>query len=169
MELIRYNQMVEILGQVALFSDIKNNPEALDMLAKMMQRKNYAKGAKLIEQDSAGDEFFVLVSGSVSVSKKTPEGDAYKVVVLHHSQYPSFGEGGLMEGEVRSASILSETDCECLVLSRTKFDEFCRTAPQYALPVFKKISQALMMRLNQTSNDLMLLHKALMDEIRSND
>ena len=86
---------------------------------------------------------------------------------MDHKSHPAFGEGGLMDGEVRSATIVCESPVDCLVLTKSDFDAFCARSPQYALPIFRKIAKSLMARLNQTSNDLMLLHKALMDEIRN--
>lgn len=156
-----------VLKAVSIFADIKDNEEALSLLTGMMKNQKFPAGHTLIEQGTNGDEFYVLCDGNVSIFKKTPEEDRYKVVVLSHQSHPSFGEGGLMEGEIRSATIICDTPVECLVLARKDFESFCRQSPQFALPVLKKIAQSLMGRLNQTSNDLMLLHKALMDEIRN--
>ena len=167
MEVIKQeDNKIEALKKVSIFSDIKDNPAAMGIVVHMMEMKNYSAGSLLTVQGKEGSEFFVLINGTVSISKNTPEGDSYKVVVLKHDNYPSFGEGGLMDGEVRSATINCDTPVECMVLSKVKFNEFCDKNPQFALPVFRKIAQGLMLRLNQTSNDLMLLHKALMDEIR---
>lgn len=161
--------MVNTLKNVTLFSDFQNNPEALLSISKLMTRASFKRGQELIKQGDKGSEFFVLTKGKVAISKITPEGDSYKVLVLDHLQHPAFGEGGLMGSEVRSATITCETDVECLVLSRDGFDKICQTSPQIAVPIFKKIAHSLMIRLNQTSNDLMMLHKALMDEIRAHD
>lgn len=158
---------LEILKKVSIFADVKADAQAMSIISAMMTKRSFAAGQTLIEQGSAGEEFYVLMEGTVSISKQTAEGDSYKVVVLTHQNHPSFGEGGLMEGEVRSASIKCDSAVQCLVLSKQRFDDFCKQYPQYALPVFKKIAQGLMARLNQTSHDLMLLHKALMNEIRN--
>lgn len=166
-ETVSVNRSQEILRNVNLFADVKDNPEAMALITGMMKAKSFPAGHVLIEQGTSGNEFFVLVRGTVSVSKKTAEGDGYKVVVLDHQNHPAFGEGGLMDDEVRSATILCETPVDCLALAKADFDLFCSRAPQFALPIFQKIAKSLMARLNQTSNDLMLLHKALMDEIRS--
>lgn len=166
MQALEHNEALEILRKVNIFSGIQGNDEAMLSVTSMMAKKSYASGTVLIEQGKSGDEFFVLMKGAVSVYRKNPEGDPYKVAILQHANHPAFGEGGLMEGEVRSATIVCDGPVDCLVLSRRHFDDFCTKSPQYALPVFRKIAQGMMARLNQTSNDLILLHKALMDEIR---
>jgi CRP-like cAMP-binding protein len=161
------NATDSVLHDVSLFQDIRHLPEALLSLQKIMKSHKYAKGKVLISQGDAGHEFFVLLKGQVSIEKLTPEGDRYKVAVLRGEQHAAFGEGGLIEGEARSATVTCDTDVECLVLSCQEFDQFSLTQPHFALPVLKRIALILMNRLNQTSNDLMLLHKALMSEIRS--
>lgn len=159
--------MFEIISNVAIFSDLKSDQKALALLENCMKKKSFNVGSILTKQGSVEDEFYVLVSGQVVVSKKTPDGDSYNVTILNGQSYPSIGEGGLIEGEVRSATVECQTDVQCLVLTRSDFNDFCNLYPQYALPILKKIAQMLIGRLNQTSTDLMLLHKALMDEIRS--
>lgn len=159
-------EKVDILSKVALFSTIQSDQTALELLAKIMNVKTYPNGHTLIEEGTVGDDFFVLIEGQVSIFKNTPEGDSYKVVILNHQSHPSFGEGGLIEAEPRSATVKCDTEVKCLVLKRIDFEDFCGKNPKNALPIVKKISVALMKRLKQTSNDLMLLHKALMHEIR---
>lgn len=155
------------LKKVTLFSDLSGNHQALRELSNIMHPQFYKKGSILIEQGQSGDEFFVLIRGDVSVSKKTPDGDEYKVALLGSENSPAFGEGGLMEGEVRSATILCESDATCLVLNKKDFDLFSQNKPEWALPIVKRIAKSIMTRLNQTSQDLILLHQALMKEIRS--
>ncbi len=167
METLKVEQSSDILKNVSLFSDIKDSEEALGVISKIMKSQSYPKGHTLVEQGTEGHDFFVLVSGTVSILKTTPEGDAYRVAVLKHVHRPSFGEGGLMAGEVRSATIKCDTDVVCLALTQSDFNNFCEKYPQFALPIFRRIAQGLMKRLNQTSEDLMMLHKALMEEIRN--
>lgn len=160
-------QAGQVLRDVSLFQDIKHLPEALIGFERIMKPMKFAKGHTLIKQGDAGHEFFVLTNGQVSIEKVTAEGDRYKVAVLTGEHHAAFGEGGLIEGEARSATVSCDTDVECLVLHRDEFNHFAVSQPHFAMPVLKRIALILMSRLNQTSNDLMLLHKALMSEIRS--
>jgi len=158
--------IVEVLRKVSLLAGLKENTAALEALSKLMTMTDFPAGATLIEEGQLGDHFFVLLQGQVSVYKRTPDGDSYKVAILKSEMTPALGEGGLIEAEPRSATVKTDVACMCLVLTRESFAHFCDNHPDWALPVLKKISVALMGRLRQTSNDLMLLHKALMNEIR---
>lgn len=156
----------EIILKVPLLSKLAESPKALQALAEKMQIKNFAAGYKLIQESELGNEFFVLIQGQVSIYKKTPDGDEYKVIILKSDKVPAFGEGGLVEAEPRSATVTCDVACVCLVLSRDSFESFCDQYPMEAVPILRQIARLLMGRLRQTSHDLMLLHKALMTEIR---
>jgi CRP-like cAMP-binding protein len=160
------NEKMEILRRVPLLAAVKDNVQALSHLAEAMEFRRYSAGHVMIQEGELGEEFYVLISGQVSVHKKTPDGDSYKVVILKAEMTPALGEGGLIEAEPRSATVICDQPCECLVLTRAAFLKFCDTYPGEAVPILKKIVLVLMTRLRQTSNDLMLLHKALMHEIR---
>lgn len=168
MEKLGLDQTIEILSKVSLFREVKDNQSGLRLIAERMELRAYQPKDVLTKQGEAGDEFYVLVKGTASVYKKTPEGDPYKVFVLEDKKSPAFGEGGLINEEARSATITCDTNVVCLILTREKFNEICSSNPEVALPILKEVAHALMHRLHQTTNDLMLLHKALMNEIRSN-
>ncbi len=156
----------EVLSKVPLFSGLKENWEAFGILEKMMTVKDVPSGEMIIREGDTGDEFYILIQGQVSISKKTPDGDSYKVVILKSDIHPGMGEAGLIDKDTRTATIACDVHCQFLVLTRDQFADFCLKYPEYATPILQKISVMLMGRLKQTSNDLMLLHKALMGEIR---
>lgn len=156
----------QILAKVPLLKSLKDNPKAISHLAALMKVETFPRGHRLIIEGELGDQFFVLIEGEVSVFKNTPDGDSYKVVILKAAMTPGIGEGGMIEAEPRSATVVCDTECKCLVLNREGFANFCSAFPSEAVPVLKSIAITLMGRLRQTSHDLMLLHKALMHEIR---
>ncbi len=155
-----------ILKEVKLFEGLKKNQEALSQFSESMHLKKFSKSHTLIKEGELGDEFFILIRGEVSVHKKTPEGDVFKVAIMTSDQHASFGEGGLVEAEPRSATVQCDTECECLVMNRSEFDVFAKKYPQWATPIYKSLFQGLMARLKKMNTDLMLLHKALTTEIR---
>jgi CRP-like cAMP-binding protein len=155
-----------LLGKVPLLKGLSQNKSALEALSGLMILKTFPSGHTLLTEGQMGDEFFVMTKGTVSVYKKTPEGEMYKVVILKASFHPALGEGGLIESEPRSATVICDEPCEFLVLTRDSFSKFSSTHPEWALPILKEIAVQLMTRIRQTSRDVMLLHKALMNEIR---
>lgn len=166
MTTVETNDPIHSLSKVPLFSSLHTIPDALKALASIMKIQKFSAGSTLLTEDELGDQFFVLIEGQVSVYKKTPEGDSYKVAILKSENTPALGEGGLIEAEPRTATIKCDSNCTCLVLTRDQFLIFSEKYPEWSVPILKKIAIQLMGRLKQTNNDLMLLHKALMNEIR---
>ena len=88
------------------------------------------------------------------------------VANLEGAARPSFGEGALIDTEARTATICAETTVVCLVLMRSNFEKFSAEHPHWAIPIYHRIAGAVLTRLRKTNNDLMLLYKALVAEIR---
>jgi CRP-like cAMP-binding protein len=156
----------KILARFNIFEDFKNNPEVLSKFAKILKVKTFAPGAIIILEGETGSELFILHTGKVGVFKKTPSGDEYKVADLSDHMNVIFGEGAIIDIDTRSATIKSLSACECFVMDREDFDKFSKDYPQWALPVFKKISKAVMGRLRKTSQDFTLVYNALVAEIK---
>jgi CRP/FNR family cyclic AMP-dependent transcriptional regulator len=155
-----------VLRDVAILSDIRHSDEALNKLSGIMTERLYPAGAAVIEEGTEGTELFILLEGQVSVYKRTPGGDEYKVAIFDSSKNMVFGESGLIESEQRSASIRADVECRCLVLGRAAFEQFGQDCPQWALPIFRRIAIGILGRLRKTNNDMLLLYNALVDEIR---
>ena len=154
------------LQAVTLFTELRDIPGALEELSRVMQMKVYKPESPILVEGQTGAEMFFLVEGEASVYKSTAEGDQYRVAILHGSQGVFFGESGLLDSDARSATITADTECHCLVLDRAAFDSFCRSNPQWGMPVVLRIARAVMGRLRKTNNDLMLVYNALVTEIR---
>lgn len=154
------------IREVILFTDLKDDLPALSHLSEIMRHQVYKPGETILREGEAGSEMYILIRGEASVFKATAEGELYKVVILTSKQHAFFGEGGLLDNDPRSATIQADSVCECLILSRTAFNAFGESHPQWAFPVLLRIARAVMARLRKSNNDLMLLYNALVSEIR---
>jgi CRP-like cAMP-binding protein len=154
----------EILSKVSLFTELKDIPQAAEVLFMLMSVRTYKAGEIIFNEGDSGSDFFILADGSAGVFKKTQDGDMYKVVILHGHMGTFFGEGALLEADTRSATLQAETACRCLVLAKNDFEQFCQQYPQWALPIIKRVAKAVMIRLKNMNHDLSLLYKALVDE-----
>lgn len=154
------------LQKVSLLEDIRDDLQALEELGRRVSSKAFQPGDSIIREGDQGSELYILTEGDASVYKTTPEGDRYKVALLKGSFHAFFGEGGLLDSEPRNATIVAESPVTRLVLDKDHFDEFCRTCPQWALPISLRIARVVLKRLSKTNTDLMLLYNALVAEIR---
>lgn len=158
------NDGEEILSKVVLFTELRQNPAAFSELFGLMRELHFKAGDTIIQEGDQGDEFFILSDGTVSVYKKTQDGDMYKVAILHGHLGIFFGEGALLEADTRTATIRADTECRCFALNAEVFEQFCTAHPDWAFPILKRVAQAIMNRLKNMNRDLSLLYKALVDE-----
>jgi CRP-like cAMP-binding protein len=113
----------EILGRVKIFADL--DPKDLKKLAKDAHEVSFAAGTHLTDDDRFGITFFVVAEGSVQIS-------VHGTAVRKLGPGSYFGEMALIDREVRSATVIAETDVKCLVFSRSAFRPFAYAHPEVA-------------------------------------
>ncbi len=154
------------LHDVRLFSDVKHVPDAIAHIASLMTAKSYAPGIAIINESQEGHEAYFLRSGHVNVYKSVGGTERFPVATLSAKDHPFFGEAALLQADKRSATIICESACECLVLDKARFDQFCREKPEWALPVVLRIARVVLDRLDKTNADMILLYRALVNEVK---
>lgn len=154
------------LHGVRLFSDVKDEVGALDFIAKLMRPEHYPRDTTILVEGEEGHEAYFLRSGTVKVFKSIANHDRFPVARLSSDDHPFFGEAALVQADRRSATIVCETDCECLLLRKDAFDRLCGERPAWALPVVLRIARVLLSRLHKTNDDMILLYRALLHEVK---
>lgn len=160
------SKILERLHGVMLFSDIKDQRGALEALVSIMGSRRIPAGKDILTEGTNGTEMFILLEGRASVYKSTPQGDEYKVAIFEGEKCVAFGESGLIDADARSATIRADVECHCIILERGAFEKYSTQYPQWALPIYRRIAQAVMTRMKKTNNDMLLLYNALVAEIR---
>lgn len=161
----KYSRAEYLRGNI-LFSDFSTETEALEAVADIMTERSFKPQQEITSEGETGSEMFFFVEGTASIYKTTSEGERYKVAVLQGAQHCFFGEGAILDNEARSATIIADVACTCLVLEREKFWQFSKRHPDWAFPILVRITREIMTRLRKTNSDLTLLYNALVAEIR---
>jgi CRP-like cAMP-binding protein len=94
--------------------------ETLAKLAKQMTREDVPAGAAVVQEGEAGDRFYVLLSGLMTVS----QADLGPRSVLRPGAY--FGEVALAMNIPRTASVRALTPATVASCDKATFDEFLR-------------------------------------------
>ncbi len=112
------------LGRVPLF--VACTYEELADLADQVQAERFAAGEVIIRQGEAGDKFYVVERGKVSVWQADVDGMDLvgKVGELGPGQY--FGEMALISNAPRNATVRADTPVIVLSLDRVNFDRLVR-------------------------------------------
>jgi CRP-like cAMP-binding protein len=95
-------------------------------------------GKVLVEEGRIGQEFFIIVDGTAKVTR-----NGRKVATLGPGSH--FGELALLDRRPRSASVISETGMDMLVMSQRQFNGLLESVPTIA----RKMLSALATRLRE--------------------
>ena len=108
------------LSKIWLFSN--SSGKDLRTIRKALEEVTVPAGRLLTEQGTIGREFFLIVVGQASVRRNNR-----KVATLGPGQY--FGELALLDRRPRSASVISDTEMDLLVLEQRQFNAVLDEVP----------------------------------------
>ena len=111
--------------------------------------KKFRDGEYIVHQGDAADCMYVIDAGVVEVIGRT-EGREVSLALLGAGEF--FGEMGLLEGGVRSASVRAVGEAEVGTLDRTRFLARIQEDPSLAYQILHRMSERgreLTMRLHE--------------------
>ena len=113
----------ETLGRMEMFKGL-SKPQQM-VLVDSLTEERYAKDEHIIEQDEKGDAFFIIVSGSVRLTRRDPAAtDAF--ILIKDKLLPGayFGEMALLQPEGRRMATVTANEATVVMsLDREKFQE----------------------------------------------
>jgi len=111
-----------LVRRIPLFADF--TPSQMRQLIMKMRVETVPEGRRVITQGEPGDEFYVLLEGTVGVRIRAADGAETQVATLGRGEF--FGEIALLEDVPRTAHVDTLTKCELLVLVRSDFEALVR-------------------------------------------
>ena len=127
------------LRYVTIFKDLSDSD--LKRIASKMVSRDYEKGQMILLEESTGETFFIMTSGTVKVTRLSDDGREVILALLGESDF--FGEMSLLDGEGRSANIVANEDAEVMTLSRRDFLECLETYPKIAISLLEELAVRL--------------------------
>jgi len=116
----------ERLKAIPIFSEVDN--EILERLAaERLAPESVAAGRAVCNEGDPGDKFFIVVRGSVTVTKRQPDGTTLQLAVLEDGDH--FGEVALLKNEPRTATVTATVATTLLTLQRSHFNSLLEQAP----------------------------------------
>ncbi len=104
-----------LLDTIDLFSPL--SPDERQQIAAALTERVYGNGEVIVEQGSAGSQFFIIVDGQVDVSVMQGE---RRTSVATLAKSDVFGEMSFLTGEKTNATITANRDCTVLALCHTE-------------------------------------------------
>ena len=151
----------------SIFSGL-DEKELADVLS-ITAEKNFAKGDIIMQEGEKEDSLYLIVNGEVDVSKSLTmkfEDDDFREtekVLTHYGSDDNIilGEMALIKQDSRSASVLARTDCTLLEIKRDVFIKLVEGRSELGVKILFKLSELLIDRLKQSSQDITRLTTAL--------
>jgi CRP-like cAMP-binding protein len=131
---LRKDAKLELLSNVPLFSECSK--KELREIALIADELDLPSGTVLIREGERGREFFVLVDGSLSVSKK-----GRRVNTLDGGTW--VGEMALLSDSPRNATVTATSPVHVLVITDRSFQALVKRSPSIALKVLASVSERL--------------------------
>lgn len=123
-------EVEETLRRVPLFSGVK--PKDLKKLGRRMTERSFGEGDVITREGESGLGFFVIEDGNATVSLKGE-------IVRTLGPGDHFGEIALIDGGMRSATIVAGTDLRCRGMSAWEFKPFVEEHPEVAWALLESL------------------------------
>lgn len=153
------------LKQIPLFKQVKDNDKIMDQIVTALKPVHFKAGHNIIEEGTAGEEMFILLKGEIEIAKFTMEKERFTVAKLKDSMNIFFGELALVDNDKRSATVTALTECELLILSRSKFHELGEQNAELGFHLTLEIASILSGRLRKANEDSIILFETLVNEL----
>lgn len=142
--------IVRYLIQVPLFDGV-TAPE-LALAVNLMNIFNISAGETLFREGDSGDFMCFIVDGVLNVLRKNHRKKEVYIASLHQGR--CLGEFALIDESPRSATVIAQTDCVLVSLTRSDFELLLEKYPNIGIAILKGIARLLSLDLRQTSQQL---------------
>lgn len=112
-EVLDHNLNMRVLENIKLFSNLTERERS--KVSRSFEFETFPAGTTIIREGDRGRKFYILKDGTAQVMIGGEE-----VGQLESGNY--FGEMALLDDEVRKASVIATSPCECFVLDRPTFN-----------------------------------------------
>ncbi|MFH1438837.1 MAG: Stp1/IreP family PP2C-type Ser/Thr phosphatase [Pseudomonadota bacterium] len=136
---------LDTLSNIPMFRYLQYN-ELLKVFARMTHMA-MPENVKIIEEGTAGDEMYVIITGEVKVHSKDST-----IATLKPGDH--FGEMTLIDKSPRSASVTTAAPSTLLKINRKNFFSLIQREADTAKKILWNFLQVLIFRLRQTNLDL---------------
>ena len=124
--------LADLFQQIPLFAGCTKKD--LRLVLSHAERVNVRPGQVLISEGQTGREFFMVLDGTATVSRR-----GRKVTTLGPGQ--SFGELALLDPAPRNATVTASTDMELVVLGQREFAKIVDATPGFARSLLSGMAQ----------------------------
>ena len=156
-----------ILKSLPILRDL--DEEELAKFMTITRRVQFPQGKIIVKEGEPGDTMYIIAEGTVEISKnlvmkigREEFQDRDKILTkLSAEDHAVFGEVALFEQGKRTATVVAQTDCTLLEITRQDFHRLGEEYPRIGYEITRNITQLLCSRLRKADEDMLKLTTAL--------
>jgi CRP-like cAMP-binding protein len=130
---------VGFLKYIPLFSELSDDD--LREIVKLAVRQVYKKDNMILIEEEIGSTMFIILDGRVKISRISDDGREVILSILSEGDF--FGEMSILDGQNRSANVVTLDDSRIMVIRREDFLQMLHDYPQIAINLLKELAQRL--------------------------
>jgi CRP/FNR family transcriptional regulator, cyclic AMP receptor protein len=130
---------VSVLKYIPLFSELSEKD--LKEIIKLAVRQVYKKDNMILIEEEIGSTMFIILEGRVKISRISEEGREVILSILSEGDF--FGEMSILDGQNRSANVVTLDDSKIMVIRREDFLQMLHDYPQIAINLLKELAHRL--------------------------
>jgi CRP/FNR family transcriptional regulator, cyclic AMP receptor protein len=124
-------ELEQQLASVPLLAGLE--PKVRRRLAEVGKRRTYPPGEAIVREGTTGTALYIILSGTARVEK----GDGERLAELSAGDF--FGELALIEEHPRTASVIAESETDCLLFPSWEFMALLDEHPEVAIPIMRAL------------------------------
>lgn len=149
-DMISLNLKSRVLRQSVFFNGLRNFEIKKAILTGDILQ--FSKGKVLVEQGQEGSDMYVILQGTVTITRKENDGSVHTIGRMGPGDL--FGEIALLTDYQRTASVTSCEFVKVLVIKWDSISQLGRYHPRISMKLFRNLSSVIGKRLaNQSIND----------------
>jgi CRP-like cAMP-binding protein len=137
---------LDLIRRVHLFAML--TPEQAQSLAGAVEKRRFKRGECVVEQGKISHALYVILTGRARVLMSDYQGREVILATLRSGD--CVGEMSLIDDEPHSATVITETQCDVLILGR---DDFSRCLRENA-SISEAVMRGLVQRLRQADQKI---------------
>jgi CRP-like cAMP-binding protein len=130
---------VGFLKYIPLFSELSEDD--LREILKLAMRQVYKKDNMVLIEEEIGSTMFIIIDGRVKISRISDDGREVILSILSEGDF--FGEMSILDGQNRSANVVTLDDSKIMIIRREDFLQMLHDYPQIAINLLKELAGRL--------------------------
>ena len=130
---------INSFNHIPLFQNLK--PEQLEHLNGLAHTFTYPKNSIIINQGAQTQSLYIVLDGRLKVLASDEEGRQTLLAFLNEGDF--FGELSLLDGQPRSATVMTVESTKLLCLTAEGFQKFIENFPESLLPMLSALATRL--------------------------